>query len=309
MLGDDKILCSRFISGNAFPVCACPAPSLSDGLFTMHDCSLKFIGEVCMFKCKENFSLFGNSSAICQNNTVWTSFPSCKKMVCNELKLPNVLSFKEDCSLKSHGEQCQLKCKEGGNLIGSNSVTCINNTSWSTLPKCTCPLPPLHKNMKAQDDCSNKLIENGLWGPLPTCRSIYCIQPKLPNTLSFAEDCSSKLEGESCLLKCKEGLELIGSNKIVCVNSNEWSAFPNCICPVPPLTEDMVTAGTCKNKIIGETCYVSCKAPFVPIGSKNVTCQENGRWGPLPQCKVFLPHTRIPFLPRPCWRLFCNICW
>ncbi|GIY03467.1 hypothetical protein CDAR_28811 [Caerostris darwini] len=323
LIGSNKIVCVTIKEWSAFPNCICPVPPLTEDMLTVGTCKNKIIGETCYVTCKPPLMTIGLKDVICQENGLWGPLPTCRSIYCIQPKLPNTLSFAEDCSSKLEGESCLLKCKEGGELIGSNKIVCVNSNEWGAFPNCICPVPPLTEGMVTAGACKNKIIgetchvsctppliaiglkdvicqENGMWGPLPTCRSIYCIQPKLPNTLSFAEDCSSKLEGESCLLKCKEGGELIGSNKIVCVNSNEWSAFPNCICPVPPLTEDMVTEGTCKNKIIGETCYVSCKAPFVPIGLKHVTCQENGRWGPLPQCKKFFcPIPEFPFYLGP----------
>ncbi|KAF8792623.1 Sushi like protein [Argiope bruennichi] len=307
--GNNFITCIGGSQWTALPRCRCPAPKLSYYLNATNDCSRKRIGENCNLQCKERRKVVGKNFIICQNNTLWSPLPKCIQNFCLKLKLPAFLIYPEDCSTKSPGEQCKLECTEGGEFIGSSNITCINGKKWSPLPKCTCPPPNLNERLILTENCSRKLIgqkcflkctehfsfsgrnftkcqNNTRWSPLPRCVINFCILPKLPKELIFAEDCASKVTGESCLLQCARAGELIGSNKITCINITKWEPFPKCTCPAPFLEESLLTIENCNKKLIGEKCRVKCKESFKLLGSDFITCQENSRWSSSPRCNI-----------------------
>ncbi|GBN28998.1 Sushi, von Willebrand factor type A, EGF and pentraxin domain-containing protein 1 [Araneus ventricosus] len=306
--GNDFITCIGGSQWTAFPRCRCPAPKLSYYLSTRDDCSRKRMGEKCHLRCNERHQLAGNNFITCQNNTIWSPLPKCIRNLCLKQKLPSFLIYAEDCSTKIPGEKCRLECVEGGAMIGRSSITCINGTKWSSLPKCACPSPNLNERLILTDNCSKKLIgekcvlkciekfsfsgenftkclSNTRWSPLPMCTINFCTRPKLPNELSYAEDCTSKVPGESCLLECTGEGELVGSNKITCINTSRWDHFPKCTCPAPDLEEDLSTTEDCRKKLIGEKCRVTCKGSLELLGSNLITCQQNSRWSSPPRCK------------------------
>ncbi|GFT69766.1 sushi, von Willebrand factor type A, EGF and pentraxin domain-containing protein 1, partial [Nephila pilipes] len=309
--GPNFIVCIHRFLWTPMPTCSCPIPNLSDDIIVIEICDKKRIGQKCHLKCKEHMSLIGKNFIICQNNTRWSHLPKCKRITCLRLKLPLHLSLKEDCSSKYPGESCRLKCTAGGEIIGNHTVTCIEGKKWTILPKCTCPSVKQSDQLILIENCSKKFIGqrcrlkckfnpsevkyvickgNGQWSSLPKCSKFYCIPPKLPKTLAYAENCSSLLPGKSCSVKCKAGGKVIGSSKIMCINVTKWSVFPRCTCHFPLLTEELSTAQKCNHKTVGEKCYVTCKKPLTIIGKDYILCQKDGHWSPLPQCKkLFCP--------------------
>ncbi|GBN34598.1 hypothetical protein AVEN_124631-1 [Araneus ventricosus] len=125
-------------------------------------------------------------------NMQWEPLPICETPVpiCPPPGLPpNILGLLEDCNAKRVGETCRLRCLQGGNMFGSDSIVCSADLSWSPLPLCTCPLPVLPRYNQFKEDCTMKkpreycqiscgpqlhsLVchENGKWSQFPPCGS------------------------------------------------------------------------------------------------------------------------------------------
>ncbi|GFU11402.1 hypothetical protein NPIL_323481 [Nephila pilipes] len=313
--GRNFIVCIHRYLWTPLPTCSCPVPNLSDDLTAVENCSKKRIGEKCRLKCKGHKSLVDKNYIICKNNTRWGHLPKCKRFPCARLSLPIHLGFKESCSTKYPGESCRLKCKSGGEIIGNHYVTCIEGKKWTNLPKCACSSPNIRDEIVLIENCSRKLIgqtcrlkcklnqsevkhiickTNAQWSPLPKCKTSYCIPLKIPKMLTYAENCTLLLPGQSCSVKCKAGGKLIGSNKIICKNITTWSIFPQCTCTFPLLTEDLTTTEKCNYKKVGETCRVICRKSLKLVGNDLLTCQKDARWSPSPRCKrIFCPKPKL----------------
>ncbi|GBN19049.1 Sushi, von Willebrand factor type A, EGF and pentraxin domain-containing protein 1 [Araneus ventricosus] len=308
LIGPKFIACKKGTLWTSLPICSCPLPSTSGDLSTIEDCSQKTAGEKCHLKCRKHFSLLGENFIRCRGNRRWSALPKCKKLFCSELKLPKTLAYEEDCSSKSPGDHCPVTCKEGGEMIGHKRVACVDERKWAALPKCACPHPKLGGDLATAEDCSGKLpgqrcslkcrghrVNYGKsyiscgndtqWSPPPVCEVVHCLPPKLPEVLSHASDCSAKSPGQSCLLRCRERGQLIGANKITCINKTRWTPFPTCTCAVPHLEEGLSTTEPCNRKTVGEKCHVTCKNSLLLIGKHFITCLKNTRWSPAPTCR------------------------
>ncbi|KAF8788449.1 Sushi like protein [Argiope bruennichi] len=308
IVGHQRVMCINEKKWTALPKCSCPHPKAHSNLVTSEDCSNKFPGQRCSLKCKGNHVIYGKSYIICGKDTQWSSMPSCQTVHCSFQKLPEILSYASDCSSKSPGESCLLKCSEGGKLIGANKITCLNKTSWSPFPICTCPVPHLVDNLSAIEPCQGKTVgekchltckssllligrhfiicqKNTRWSSMPRCRKIFCPKPRIRNDLELLEYCSSKKVGEKCKLKCKE--EEITSISITCIKAKGiliWTPSPQCACPKPMLAEGLYASEDCSRKVPGDKCRLACSKNLTLIGKGFITCENSTKWSLLPKC-------------------------
>ncbi|GFU11404.1 sushi, von Willebrand factor type A, EGF and pentraxin domain-containing protein 1 [Nephila pilipes] len=322
MIGNNIITCLEGSTWSQFPDCKCSSPVLSDDLeLAVNTCEGKMRREHCSVRCSnqprgpENIFLI-----TCQDNTKWGVLPECKTMICPPPILPQTLRFEEDCTSKRKGANCLLKCRETGEIIGINYVTCLEESTWSKFPACDCPLPVLDEDKILHEDCSHKMpgeecflgcrnhlygINNNFhincqnntkWSVLPACRKTVCHAPTLPETLTFEENCSWKKLGETCLLNCREGGKSISDNYITCSEEGIWSEFPVCACPLPILGEDVIFYENCNKKMPGEKCLLGIRNHISRvINNFSITCQDNTKWSVLPTCRnAFCPDPTLP---------------
>ncbi|XP_042905799.2 uncharacterized protein [Parasteatoda tepidariorum] len=321
LLGSNKITCKKEKKWSLFPKCACPPPVLIDYLLFAENCSTKFPGERCSLKCKKEFSSAGSIFILCQNDTRWSPFPMCKRKPCIKNILPKSLEYVGDCAELFPGEKCEVECREGGKMHGVKYIQCIQGTSWTVLPDCSCPIPTLPDALEEDEDCKNVKVgercylkckktfrlkgknyiiclSNTRWSPLPKCEKVFCPKPKLPKSLIFNEDCSFKSLGETCRLKCREGGDFLELNMLTCIENEDtvkWTSFPSCTCPSPMIDNDLKMVENCKFKIPGEICLLECVENSIIIGKSYISCQNNTKWSKLPICReVFCSKPILP---------------
>lgn len=298
-----SIRCVRGKRWSRLPVCTCPIPYIREDLESVNDCTAKKPGEKCMVKCKENLLIPQNESIICQDNTTWTVQPLCTQHFCSTPKLPSSWALKQNCSFKLVGDECELLCKGGGNTNTKNAIHCLKSLEWSPLPVCEekfCPTPNL-SFLKFKSDCSsisiggmcelncsqggyiigNKSITchtNLTWSSYPTCT---CPKPTLKGDL-YSENCTFKIPGEKCNIKCKNDFFRINKSFILCNSDSQWSSQPTCIrakCRNLIFSSLSVYSGKCVNMSAGDTCYLNCKngGKFLR-GQNQIVCSRNGKW-------------------------------
>ncbi|GFY66430.1 sushi, von Willebrand factor type A, EGF and pentraxin domain-containing protein 1 [Trichonephila inaurata madagascariensis] len=292
------------------PKCACPFPFLSKGVITNHDCRKVLPGQKCFLSCKSNLFKISRNFITCNSYTRWSGTPECKKKHCPMPILTNTLIFEEDCIFKVLGDRCHVSCKKQGRPFKSNYIDCLNTMLWTHLPICTCPIPSLPDFIETKNDCKYKfpghhcilICKNDLkmegnasivcknntqWSKIPKCKTNYCMKKKLPEFLLYSADCMTVSPGKRCLLECKEGGQLFGPNFIVCIFRFIWTPLPTCSCPVPYLSDDLITMENCTKKGIGEKCHLKCKEHMSLVSDNFIVCQNNTRWSHLPKCKNF----------------------
>ncbi|GFY77622.1 sushi, von Willebrand factor type A, EGF and pentraxin domain-containing protein 1 [Trichonephila inaurata madagascariensis] len=141
--------------------------------------------------------------------------------------------------------------------------------------------------MKTEGNAAIVCKNNTQWSKLPKCKRNYCMKKKLPEILLYSEDCTTVTPGKRCLLECKEGGQFFGPNFIVCIFGFMWTPLPTCSCPVPNLSDDLITIENCTKKGIGEKCHLKCKEHMSLVSDNFIVCQNNTRWSHVPKCKNF----------------------
>ncbi|XP_039181451.1 beta-2-glycoprotein 1 [Crotalus tigris] len=92
---------------------------------------------------------------------------------------------------------------------------------------------------------------------------------------------------------CNTGFVLEGPTSSQCQADGSWSAsLPECqpvICPPPPVSEFGVLSyhkiDSRDTFIFQDTIRFRCLLPFALFGSETATCQADGSWSALPECK------------------------
>lgn len=270
----------------------------------------------CELECRDNSSLPEVNFITCQNNGSWSPAPRCKKNTCTLPDLPRTtLDFKEDCTSKRIGESCRLGCLK---VSETYDIVCLNNTHWSTFPKCSCPSPSFSSSIKIEETCLDKkpgerceiscrnvpalktrlyvtCKSNSEWSSEPSCEEIGCPKPILPSYLRFDEDCSHKGRDERCRLVCTTGGKFVGEEYITCREGTHWSDFPKCTCPKLYVNSDLIVLEDCSFKTPHETCKVKCPESLSLSGPNFLVCQTDATWSEQPSCiKNLCP---VPDLP------------
>nr|XP_054765086.1 P-selectin-like [Lytechinus pictus] len=169
---------------------------------------------------------------------------------------------------------CSYSCDVGYNLIGSESVTCLANTSLSDF--------------------------------LPTCEVVTCSVPQLLPPLSTSCPMGQEVNyNTSCEFACSPGFDIIGSTSLDCLANGTLSGdIPMCeivVCPLPEVFHSELSSvfGNCSEGIsinFNTTCNFECSEGYDLIGSESVRCQSNGTLSESPPtCNVV--SCSIPVIP------------
>ncbi|GFY55397.1 sushi, von Willebrand factor type A, EGF and pentraxin domain-containing protein 1 [Trichonephila inaurata madagascariensis] len=253
LLGRTKVTCELRGEWSVFPHCTCPVPNSSNNLVFKNNCTAKNPDEYCYVECRNHWKLIGDDAVLCQKNRKWSFMPKCIPKICPSPNIPVYLEIKENCSSIKIGEYCEVSCKHGGQVIGTsnekNLLRCLENLEWSSPPDCSCPHP----------NVTRLFVED--------------------------EDCSFKLVGEFCKLRCKSKSLF---EQLRCTEKREWTPVPLDNCPLT-LCDDPVLppylSGECGPRKIGQTCDLGCKT-----GAKiynwytYIQCLIGARWSAIPDC-------------------------
>eukprot|EP00033_Pygsuia_biforma_P002481 GCRY01002751.1.p1 GENE.GCRY01002751.1~~GCRY01002751.1.p1 ORF type:complete len:914 (-),score=272.36 GCRY01002751.1:645-3386(-) len=214
---------------------------------------------------------------------------------CSTSDAPTVAHSKRTCS---SAKSCSYSCDSGYNLSGSSTISCSAGT-WGTPPTCTdtCSSSDAPTVAHAKRTCSSATscsyscdagysmsgspsisCSAGTWSTPPTCTEVTCgTAPAVGNaTSTCAED------GSYCTYKCASGFELVGTARVSCQASGDWSAAPACE-PVRCKAEPTVFNGrvTCDADL--SSCAASCYDRYRRVGPITVTC-TSGVWSEIPTC-------------------------
>ncbi|XP_065826820.1 sushi, von Willebrand factor type A, EGF and pentraxin domain-containing protein 1-like isoform X2 [Oscarella lobularis] len=189
------------------------------------------------FACDNGNVLVGMEYLTCLFNGSWSSSePLCNAVYCNPLSTPTN-------GAKSTGNvmfetEVKFACNEGYTLIGSPSITCLSNGSWSSNPSVceavTCDPVPSPLNGKKLTDSDEEMGSGNADG---------------------------RPYGTTYYFDCDEGYKLLGVQSIFCSSNGAWSgSAPLCqvdLCLSMPCQNN----GTCLSENGTLTCL--CSAYFV----------------------------------------------
>ncbi|GFU82834.1 sushi, von Willebrand factor type A, EGF and pentraxin domain-containing protein 1 [Trichonephila clavipes] len=315
LIGEAKIKCENTGVWSSLPLCTCPVPN-SSGDLVLKSCNAKRTNEHCFVECKENLKLIGNAFFVCQKNTKWSSVPKCIPKICPPPNVPEYLEIKRNCSSKQIGEYCEVGCKQGGRVIGTNTTQCMSTSTWSSLPDCTCPVPNITQSLiilketcnfkKRYEHCAVACpqgyafltdgafacLHNATWSPLPVCVKTHCSRPKLDSEiLNEDENCTLKKIGETCRVQCVQGGHLLDPKYLTCLTGGNWSSSPRCSCPILSISNDLNFVQDCKYATPGFKCFVECKENLKLNGQNYILCMNNSKWSFQPRCvKTLCPN-------------------
>ncbi|EGD82807.1 C-type MBL-2 protein [Salpingoeca rosetta] len=171
----------------------------------------------------------------------------------------------EFVTLASDSEECALD----GNRCPAANVTCPPGYELSTggsVHTMTCKI-------------------DGAWSESPTCQRVSC-GPFVPNLDPEAQQdaCLDFRFGDVCEIGCRAGYVSNGDadqGVFTCDETGEWQGTLTCdpvdCGPMPSGLPDNITS-QCSNTKLGDTCELSCDAPFFTKGSNMFKCTEQGVW-------------------------------
>ncbi|XP_019614494.1 PREDICTED: uncharacterized protein LOC109462395 [Branchiostoma belcheri] len=149
-------------------------------------------GDDVTFTCNTGYNLVGASSLICQSDLSWSgSPPTCSIVQCPVLAAP-------DNGGKTGGSSYQdvvtFSCNLGYDLVGSSSVTCQADATWS--------------------------------GSAPTCTRVQCPVASSPVN---GDSSGSNFYQDVVQFTCDPGYDLVGDSSSTCQADRTWSSnTPSC---------------------------------------------------------------------------------
>ncbi|XP_067945461.1 sushi, von Willebrand factor type A, EGF and pentraxin domain-containing protein 1-like [Watersipora subatra] len=252
----------------------------------------------------------GTRSIRCQSTKQWTEPPSCTKIDCGtppdvENGAPNRrqynTTFDSEITYKCDGHQY--------NMIGSATVRCTEDGTWSTPPIChevNCGAPPTVDNSDRQVsghsyidtvryECyvgytleGNSTIVCqviGHWTVPPSCVELPCGDPpEIENTKVFPIVTGTTV-GAEARYSCKTGYVMSGEPVIKCQVNQQWSTSPQCNrirCGEPPDVQNALKS--VGGHYLNDSTEYECHIGYVRIGNELIFCQADGHWTVAPTC-------------------------
>ena len=228
----------------------CPDPlPVNHGI--VHGDDITF-GHVIRYSCLEGYELSGTNERTCQADKTWTdSDPVCNRVKCGPpTALENGSVIGESFLFE---DTVTFICNAGFELVGSASVKCLSNKSWSALT--------------------------------PTCKQLFCNPPfTIANGRISISNMNNLAVGTEGVYDCDVGYELQGLPSTRCLPDRSWSGTPpEChIISCPPLTflDNGYVVGN--EYIYKSLIRFSCAHGFEIFGEETLECQKDGSWSATP---------------------------
>jgi hypothetical protein len=213
-------------------------------------------GDVLEYGCFGGWILAGSSTTTCQPDGTWSSpRPACVRLPCGPLTSP------ANSIASTLGNQISYTCRQGFEQIGSGSMTCQANGSWT--------------------------------GSQPSCRALPCAAPTIP-----ANGAVSTLTGMTLDVlnySCNPGWTIAGSPNATCTPLGVW--LPTTECAPNPCSSLQPPAFGSANATTGVTNDVvsfRCSGGYRLEGPLTARCQASASWTAIPSCVgEWLQHVRV----------------
>ncbi|XP_019638158.1 PREDICTED: fibrillin-1-like, partial [Branchiostoma belcheri] len=251
LVGPSTLTCQRdgTWSGSP-PTCeAVQCPTLSNPTNGDVSYSTRYYGDVASYLCDTGYSLNGYSTRTCQSSGSWSqSAPTCEVGQCPTLTSPVNGAVSGS---NGYGGTLTFTCNTGYNLVGSSTLTCQSDLTWS--------------------------------GSSPTCSIVQC-------PLLAAPDNGGKTGGNSyqdvVTFSCNLGYDLVGSSSLTCRADASWSgSAPTCSrvqCAVPSSPVNGDSSGP---NFYQDVVQFTCDQGYDLVGYSSSTCQADRTWSSnVPSC-------------------------
>ncbi|XP_035674957.1 P-selectin-like [Branchiostoma floridae] len=250
LTGDATSTClSTGVWSNQPPQCTeLQCASLAAPNHGMVSSSTNLVGDTVTFSCDPGFEIHGSTDRLCQADGTWSgSQPRCRKVRCPELSAP---ANGDMTGGNRYQNQVHFSCNTGYQLVGSTTLTCQADQTWS--------------------------------GPVPNCSPTQCPSMQVSNGFITG----GTVFGTTASCGCDPGYLLIGPATTTCQSIGTWSASaPTCTIkdcqPLVAPNHGSVTGGN----TYGDVATYACDPGYEMVGSPTQTCQDNQHWsGSPPYC-------------------------
>ncbi|NWR86835.1 C4BPA protein, partial [Furnarius figulus] len=305
-----------------------PPPEIKNGHLIGGSKEFVF-GMAASFSCDQGYSLIGEGTIYCtmgpNHNGTWSNpAPECKEVRCENPDVKNGRRLSGFGTEHTYKDTVTFECNSGYRMVGSNTVTCEANNSWTPpLPKCDeilCGAPPhfpfanlptpvgdsSKSGTKLTYKCSPGYEAAPGKSSVLTCQDNATWSAADPD-FCVRQQCSppdvkyGKMTGSSqnfpfetvVTFTCDPGHAVIKSTAKCVASGNgvKWDpAPPYCsevMCPRPPsIANGLHSARSLARVARGVTVHYSCREGFSLVGNVSITCTEAGLWSrPLPRCQ------------------------
>lgn len=210
-------------------------------------------GSFIQYFCDYGYQLEGQSKLQCLAEKMWSDpVPQCLPLPCSRPIPPTHGTIMYRALVVD--STVHFGCKEGYELQGSSTSTCLANQTWSSDP--------------------------------PLCKIITCSPIK---SLKHGKIIGSNLTyGSKIEFKCNSKYKIDGEDSIICLATKAWSKSPpKCkrhVCEAPVTMKNSHTP--VGPYIVGHYIDYSCDEGYDLIGNATVFCDIHGQWqGHPPKCK------------------------
>ncbi|KAL7984743.1 hypothetical protein Chor_003313 [Crotalus horridus] len=217
----------------------------------------------CDFKCQEGFLINGAGTTICEASGIWSApEPICQVIECPNLDAPQngELNCSHPHGSFAYNSSCAFSCDMGFVRIGTHQLQCTDLGKWTAAtPSCEAiQCPPLKNPENGKENCSNpyghfayysscmfscnsgfelagseklNCTDQGNWtGDTPICEALKCPELQAPKNgqLKCSQSYGNFTYNSSCIFSCDMGFKKIGSKRLNCTATGEWTGFaPN----------------------------------------------------------------------------------
>ncbi|XP_078664090.1 E-selectin-like [Branchiostoma floridae x Branchiostoma belcheri] len=295
--------------------CQTISPPLN-GMFSPTDGANTYQDQL-RFACDLAYVLVGAASITCQADGTWSdNAPICSAVQCPPLAAP---ANGARTGSNSYQDVVTFTCNLGYVLVGSASLTCQADATWSgnvpTCPPVQCPtlLPPINGGVSGfslyqdvltftcdpgyelEGSASLTCQADATWsGVEPTCTRVQCLA--LPPPVN-GDSTGSNFYLDVVHFTCNSGYELVGDSSSTCQADRTWSNnVPSCNAVQCPILTAPVNGAITGNNYYQDVVTFLCDPGYDLVGIPSLTCQADATWsGIVPTC------TRIqcPALPSP----------
>ncbi|XP_074078655.1 C4b-binding protein beta chain [Macrotis lagotis] len=169
LIGKKELFCNKSSLewDSPAPTCLlghCPNPVLINGQLNSSKLEPVSEEEIVTFKCDTNYILKGSNWTQCQKDHTWTPpLPICIREQCKPPQRSNHVHFK--ASNFNPGSRVTFYCEDGYQLIGEQSLQCINGEWSGESPICEEVLEAIREApVEAEESCvfreRNNICEN-----------------------------------------------------------------------------------------------------------------------------------------------------
>ncbi|XP_008426204.1 sushi, von Willebrand factor type A, EGF and pentraxin domain-containing protein 1 isoform X1 [Poecilia reticulata] len=268
-------------------------PKLESAVSHLHASSVEVSpGSQVHLSCDPGFYLVGEPVLQCQNKGEWSHpLPSCERVSCRSPRpLENGLYQGSDFQA---GSSVVYQCNVGFYLLGDAKVHCSNSGQWGGHPPACLDVDECALGSDCDDHASCQNTEGSYscacihpyTGDGKNCTEpVKCQNPGSPEFGHRDGSSSSFLVGSTVAFGCDGGYELMGSSRLLCLESGTWDhPVPYCralSCPTPRVPENSVMTGN--NFTFGSKVTFSCKNGFLPQMPYEFHCLSTLRWSGAP---------------------------